>query len=228
MIIETNNTVFGCDADAIVNTINCVGFMGKGLALEFALRYPELEKAYIQDCKDKKVHTGKLNVYRFQGQTIINFPTKFHFKYPSKMEWIEAGLAEFLRIYKSLGIQSVAFPLLGASNGGLDPVAVMSLMKERLSLTELTVYICHSRTPDKLEERMINRFNTTSIETIAAHIRLTSTQKESLSEAQGHIDHFFEIGRYPKIGDTTYRALFNFCKQNVVDDGGHFEQMKLF
>lgn len=227
MIIETDNTVFGCGADAMVNTVNCVGFMGKGLALEFALRYPNLEKAYIQDCKENKVHTGKVNVYRLDDVTIINFPTKFHFKYFSKMEWVEQGLEDFLRIYKNLGIQSVAFPLLGASNGGLDPNDVLALMKERLAKADITVYICHSKNPDELERKMIDRFNSASIDSVATAVRLTSAQKESLLAAKGHIAHFYEIREYPKIGDATYRALFAFFKE---DYSGLSEmvQMRLF
>lgn len=227
MLIETDKNVFGCNADAIVNTVNCVGFMGKGLALEFALRYPALEKAYIEDCKYKKVHTGKLNVYTIGGQTIINFPTKFHFKYPSQMSWIEDGLADFLAIYKKLGIQSVAFPLLGARNGGLDPNAVLMVMKRELAKAELTVYICHSKECDGLERAMIERFNNQNIEILSRSIRLTSLQKDSLEKAKNKIRHFHEISSLPKIGDTTYRALFEFFKK---DEGGasQFKQGTLF
>ena len=214
MIIETDKTVFGCNADAIVNTVNCVGFMGKGLALEFALRYPGLKEAYVFDCKAKKVHTGKVNVYRVDGATIINFPTKFHFKYPSEIQWIKEGLDDFLSIYQGLGIKSVAFPLLGASNGGLNPSEVLALMKERLSKTDLEVFICHSKTPDELEKKMLSKFNATPIETIAANVRLTSSQRESLLKAQHHISRFYEIGGCSKIGNATYQALFDYFKMD--------------
>ena len=214
MIIETNQNVFGCGADAIVNTVNCVGFMGKGLALEFALRYPELEKAYIKDCKEKRVRPGKLNVYQIDGQLIIDFPTKFHFKYPSQMNWIEEGLADFLRIYKRLGISSVAFPLLGAHNGGLDPDAVSEVMKRELAKADVDVYICHSRESDPFEKEMIGRFNVADIDLLAQKIRLTAPQKESLIRAQGNIKHFYELFSYPKIGNTTYRSLFDYFKES--------------
>ena len=122
----------------------------------------------------------------------------------------------------------MAFPLLGASNGGLDPVAVLQLMKERLNAAaDLTIYICHSKNPDTLETKMISKFNSMSVESIARQIRLSTPQKESLAKAQNHITHFFEIARLPKIGDATYRALFALCKK---DDGESAEptQLRLF
>jgi len=78
MIIKTNSTVFNVNADCIVNTINCDGFMGKGLALEFSLRYPKLNKIYQDQAKRKELHTGKVYFYEIDGQKMINFPTKYH------------------------------------------------------------------------------------------------------------------------------------------------------
>ena len=227
MIIETDENVFGCNADAIVNTVNCDGFMGKGLALEFALRYPELESAYIEDCKQHRVITGKVNTYRVGGKTIINFPTKYHFKYPSQIVWIDQGLDDFLNLYPSLGIRSVAFPLLGASNGGLDADAVLALMKEKLSKAELDVYICHSKRPDELGRRMVEGFNSTPVEEIGRFVRLNADQRLSLESGKGHIVFFHDIARLPKIGTTTYRALFAFFKSGR-GEGSYVEQLKLF
>ena len=132
MIKVTDSTVFNTNADCIVNTINCVGVMGRGIALEFALRYPELENQYIEQCQNKQIHTGKVYFYEIDGQKIINFPTKFHFKYPSEIEWIEQGLKYFVDNYEGWNIKSIAFPLLGASNGGLDPKEVEN--EEKVSL----------------------------------------------------------------------------------------------
>ena len=80
----------------IVNTINCVGVMGKGIALVFKLRYPEMFDKYQELCKSKMIGIGKLWLYKTSEspQWVLNFPTKFHWKYPSKMEYIEKGLIE--------------------------------------------------------------------------------------------------------------------------------------
>ena len=141
MITFTDSTVFNTNADCIVNTINCVSFMGKGLALEFALRYPELEKIYKEECNNNKIHTGCVYFYEINGQKIINFPTKYHFKYPSKIEWIEQGLKYFVNNYKKWGIKSIAFPLLGTSNGGLNQKEVEEIMVKYLSTIDIDVYI---------------------------------------------------------------------------------------
>ena len=137
MIRIIDENVFDSKAECIINTVNCVGFMGKGLAFEFALRYPELEQKYIDQCKRHIVHTGTLYFYEINGQKIINFPTKFHFKYPSKIEWIEQGLDYFVANYKRWNIKSVAFPLLGARNGGLNPKEVIELMRKKLEKVQV-------------------------------------------------------------------------------------------
>ena len=144
MIYETNYTVFEVDAKCIVNTANCDGFMGKGLALEFALRYPILEKAYIEQCKAKEIQVGKVYLYRLKDKDIINFPTKLHYQYPSKLMWIEEGLKYFKSKYKERNITSIAFPLLGGSNGGLDKDVVTNLMRKYLQDLDIKVYICKS------------------------------------------------------------------------------------
>ena len=98
-VLDSSN-VFNTDADAIVNTINCVGFMGKGLALEFSLRYPKLLVDYKEKCSKKEINIGKLYYYKEDNILIINFPTKKDYKFPSKLEWIEKGLLEFVNTYK--------------------------------------------------------------------------------------------------------------------------------
>ena len=77
MIKYFNGTVFNCDAEAIVNTVNTVGVMGAGLALEFALRYPDMLKDYEEKCKHKEIIVGKVNSYKAADKTIIYFPTKW-------------------------------------------------------------------------------------------------------------------------------------------------------
>ena len=90
MLKYTDTTVFNVPTQTIVSTINCVGVMGAGLALEFKLRFPEMEINYIERCKEKGVYIGRSYLYKEYGSPwILNFPTKFNWKYPSKIEWIE-------------------------------------------------------------------------------------------------------------------------------------------
>jgi len=228
MLQITDSTVFNTKAECIVNTINCVSFMGKGLALEFALRYPKLEQIYKSECAQKKIHTGNVYFYEIDGQKIINFPTKFHFKYPSKIEWIEQGLKSFIANYKKWNIKSVAFPLLGASNGGLNPKDVEDLMIKYLSDLDIVVYICHSKLVEGKEKEMIENFKSTSVIELSQNIRLNEKQKEVLSLSKNSITRFSDIGKLDKIGITTYKALFNYFYNYQEKSTYTCKQLKLF
>lgn len=140
----------------IVNTINCVGVMGKGIALVFKLRYPDMFDIYKEYCRSKLITTGKLWLYKGDDSDpwVLNFPTKFHWKYPSKLEYIEEGLEKFVATYKEKGITSIAFPMLGTNNGGLDKSTVLPLMEKYLSQCDIPVeiYDYDPSAPDDLYE----------------------------------------------------------------------------
>lgn len=208
MIKCTESTVFNTGADCIVNTINCVGVMGRGIALEFALRYPKLEEQYIEGCHKKVIHTGRVYFYEIDGQKIINFPTKFHFKYPSQIEWIEQGLDYFVHNYKNWHIKSVAFPLLGASNGGLDPEEIEQLMKKYLSSLDIDVYICYSKLVEGKELEMIDAFKKLNISDLKKNMRLTEKQIKALKKLQNNINRFTDILYSDGIGIDTYKSIF--------------------
>lgn len=138
MIKELRGNIFTTKHDYIVNATNCEGFMGKGIALEMSIRYPELEESYKEKCRKHKIKPGILDIYDpgDGSQKILNFPTKDSYKLPSRSEYLEKGLREFARTYKSLGIKSIAFPMLGVQNGGLDREESLSLMKRYLGALE--------------------------------------------------------------------------------------------
>lgn len=110
--------------DAIVNTVNTVGVMGKGIALQFKRKWPENYKAYEAACKRGEVVPGRMFVFDngglVQPKFIINFPTKRHWRQPSRMADIEIGLGDLVAQVKRLNIKSIAIPPLGCGNGGLD------------------------------------------------------------------------------------------------------------
>ncbi|MBK8981085.1 MAG: macro domain-containing protein [Ignavibacteria bacterium] len=143
-IIEINGNIFESNSQTIVNTVNCVGVMGKGIALEFKKRYPEMFKVYAEQCKKGLIKPGILYLYKKSSPWILNFPTKNHWKHPSKLEYIELGLQKFSNEYQKKGIISIAFPLLGTMNGGLKWTDVKVLMYKYLSeLENLDVEIYH-------------------------------------------------------------------------------------
>ena len=106
------------DAEALVNTVNCVGYMGRGIALQFKKAYPDNFKSYSIACKREEVQPGRMFVYETDQLTnphyIINFPTKRHWKGKSRMEDIDAGLVALAEEIRSHNIQSIAIPLWAA------------------------------------------------------------------------------------------------------------------
>jgi O-acetyl-ADP-ribose deacetylase (regulator of RNase III)/uncharacterized protein YwgA len=112
------------ESDAIVNTVNCVGVMGKGLALQFKKAYPDNFREYKSACNKGLVNPGKMFITQYSdlvgNQWVINFPTKKHWKGSSKIEFIEQGLIDLVEQVKKRNIRSIAIPPLGAGLGGLD------------------------------------------------------------------------------------------------------------
>lgn len=112
------------DVDAIINTVNCVGVMGKGIALQFKKKWPANFKAYAAACKAKQVKLGKMFVFDLgrlaTPRYIINFPTKGHWRSASKLKDVEAGMQDLITQMRALDIRSIAVPPLGCGNGGLD------------------------------------------------------------------------------------------------------------
>ena len=124
------------DADCLINTVNCEGFMGKGIAYQFKLRFPENNKDYIKACKNGTLHVGTLHYFKEDNKTIINFPTKDKWREKSKIEYIIKGLDELILLLPKLDIRSIAIPPLGCSNGGLEWNDVKLLIAEKLKNIE--------------------------------------------------------------------------------------------
>ena len=120
MIRYVKGNIFNSQMETIVNPVNCVGVMGKGLALEYKKRYPALFLSYKSTCARKLIIPGRVYVSRQQDKKVLLFPTKDHWKDPSKYEYIDSGLSYFAKNYKDLNIQSCAFPRIGCGLGGLD------------------------------------------------------------------------------------------------------------
>lgn len=124
MLETTRGDLLRADVEAIVNTVNCVGVMGKGIALQFKLAFPENFAAYRQACQRGEVRPGRMNVFPTRlsrnPRFIVNFPTKRDWRAPSRLEDIEAGLESLTAEVRRLGIRSIALPALGCGLGGLD------------------------------------------------------------------------------------------------------------
>ncbi|HNU12533.1 MAG TPA: macro domain-containing protein [Rubrivivax sp.] len=124
MIEYRSGDILRSEAEALVNTVNCVGVMGRGVALQFKNAFPENFKAYAAACKREQVQPGRMFVFETGQLTppryIINFPTKRHWRGKSRIEDIDAGLAALVAEIRARGIRSIALPPLGSGLGGLD------------------------------------------------------------------------------------------------------------
>lgn len=142
MITYVRTNIFESRADVLVNTVNTVGVMGKGLAKEFKRIYPDMFEVYQNFCEDGTLTVGKLQVYKTSNKWILNFPTKANWRSPSKLEYIEQGLQKFVEHYARLGIKSIAFPMLGCGNGGLLwEDEVKPLMEKYLKPLSIDIFI---------------------------------------------------------------------------------------
>lgn len=134
------------NAEALVNTVNCVGVMGKGIALQFKKEFPENFRQYAQACEAGRVKTGEMFATRnpdmFGPKWIVNFPTKQDWRHPSKMIWIESGLQALARFIVENKVTSIAIPALGCSNGGLAWEDVRPRIEVALgTLPDVLVYV---------------------------------------------------------------------------------------
>lgn len=140
MIHALVGNIFESKAQTLVNTVNCVGIMGKGLALEFKKRFPEMYEDYVTRCKAKGVRLGEPYLYRRSlSPWILNFPTKGHWRSVSRLSDIVAGLEYLEKHYREWGITSLAVPALGCQNGQLEWHIVGPILYQHLSRLEIPV-----------------------------------------------------------------------------------------
>ena len=140
MIVKIGN-IFDSTCSTIVNTVNCVGVMGKGIALEFKKKYPEMFMEYVLKCDRGEVKPGTPYFYQDNEISIFNFPTKDHWRSPSRLSYVIDGLNWFVENYEKYGIDSIAFPPLGCGNGGLTWNVVGPIMYQKLSKLPIEIEI---------------------------------------------------------------------------------------
>ena len=145
MITFTQGNLLEARVEALVNTVNTVGVMGKGIALMFKERFAENFRRYAAACKAREVQTGKMfvtPVHELDGpRWIVNFPTKQHWRSPSRLEWVQEGLQDLRRFLLEQHIQSVAIPPLGAGNGGLEWAKVREQITQTLGDLDIEILV---------------------------------------------------------------------------------------
>jgi O-acetyl-ADP-ribose deacetylase (regulator of RNase III) len=146
MMKTVSGNMLQADVEALVNTVNTVGVMGKGIALQFKKAFPENYAAYRRACENGTIEIGKVFVYEtgdvHNPKFIVNFPTKTHWRAKSNLTDIEAGLIDLRKQIVEKGIKSIAIPPLGCGNGGLNWTEVLPLIRTRLSqLRNVAIYV---------------------------------------------------------------------------------------
>lgn len=212
MIKYIDTTVFNVDAQTIANTVNCVGIMGAGLALECKLRFPEMYEDYVERCKQKEVQIGKPYIYRSYGSPwILNFPTKYHWKYPSKIAWIEQGLEYFVATYKQNEVISIAFPKPGCSHGGLDWDDVKVVMASYLEDIDIQSYICLDEEQEArgIEKVMVDSINNIHDQDWILSLRIRRDIAARITRLLP-IRRFYELLKIEGVGRRSYERIFRF------------------
>jgi O-acetyl-ADP-ribose deacetylase (regulator of RNase III) len=224
---EVKGNIFNSDAMAVVNTVNCVGAMGKGIALDFKLRFPEMFKEYQKICFKHILKPGQILPYRKSKPIILNFAIKDDWKDPSKVEWVEETLQKFILNYKTMGITSIAFPWMGAMNGGIPLETIKELTRKYLSNLpdiDIEVYDFDPDVPCHLYKALqkIVFDNVFSIESLASMsdiktrywIKIIDAVRDENTKSINNLCHYIVDGKRI-IGKTNIERLFVFLTKYV-------------
>ena len=146
MIMYVTGDLFQSPAKVLVNTVNTVGVMGKGVAYEFKRLFPDMFTQYRDLCERRQFKVGMLWLYKSPNKWVLNFPTKEHWRHPSREKYIVAGLEKFIHTYADMGIHSIAFPPLGCGHGKLDfKTQIQPIMERYLRKLPIDVFIYPDR-----------------------------------------------------------------------------------
>jgi hypothetical protein len=188
--------------------------MGAGIAYECRLRFPQMYERYSELCIDKLLTIGTLWIYKDAYKWILNFPTKYHWKYESKPEYLEKGLQKFLDTYKAKRITSIAFPLLGSSNGGIPEEVSIRIMESYLEKCDIPVEIYHHDTLayDDLYLKFKDLWNSIPESELSkkSGLRIDFVRKVKSALGKDEIRSLSRLLSVKGIGDATLEKSFHF------------------
>ncbi|MFZ4790501.1 MAG: macro domain-containing protein [Candidatus Competibacteraceae bacterium] len=229
-IIE--GSIFTSKCKTLVNTVNCVGVMGAGIALEYRLRYPDMYKKYVEICVKNQLSVGNLWLYKSDAKWILNFPTKKHWRYPSKKEYLNNGLKKFLETYESKGITTIAFPLLGTDKGGIDQDESLQIMKSHLNhiSIDIEIYKRDRNAKDDLYDKIRDWLIKENIEEIS---KITKLRKDyitivikEMKSPDSSIVQLNQLAHIKGIGIKTLEVLFQTAQQLLKYEANGSERAK--
>ena len=216
----------------LVNTVNTVGFMGAGIALEYKRRYPEMYDEYKLKCLNGELKIGKLHVWKKEEQWILNFPTKIHYSNQSKIEYINRGLEEFISTYNELEIKSIAFPQLGTQLGGLSwEDEVRPIMYQYLDETDIDIeiYEFDKSSEDNLFIKIRNILKNFSNEEFKEHLNIgIKTANNILDNLDIGITSMQDFEHVRGIGEDALKNIYKLRHFDLKDlSQENYQQTKL-
>lgn len=228
-VVVKQGNIFTSQCQTLVNTVNCDGVMGAGIALEFKLRHPEMFEKYVEHCQNGRIAIGKLWIYKPPANSkeqrwVLNFPTKLHWKNPSKVEYLEFGLEKFVQTYHSRGIESIAFPVLGSMNGGLTEEESLSVMQEYLRecAIPVEVYRYDPQAVDDLYEDFKRKFMRMTDDQLAGSLKLRIDIIRKIREAmdwEQRINSISQLASVKGIGSKSLEKSFRFIMDSPDQEG---------
>lgn len=226
---EYKGNLFDSEAQALVNTVNCVGVMGKGVALEFRRRFPTMYESYLMTCQKRLLNPGQILPYKHSKPWILNFAVKNDWKHPSKLEWVESCLDKFRKHYQELGISSAAFPWIGSMNGGLPWEQVHNLIRQYLKdLPHIDIEVIEfdPDAPDPLYRELCKKVFELSQDEFSREANITQRAAQIIFEHSGYATSLTRICEAPGIGKTTADNLYKYLVDSEV--ASENPQRKLF
>lgn len=215
--------LFETKCNTIVNTVNCVGVMGKGIALEFKKQYPSMFSDYVNKCNLGELRPGKPYVYEdASGMKILNFPTKDHWRSPSRLSYITEGLDWFIEHYWEYGIESIAFPPLGCGNGGLIWDVVGPIMYQKLKdlPIEIEIYAPFGASQRELTEEFFMERDYKQEIVGASNLRVNPKWYLILQVVRELNEREYAL----KVGRTIFQKICYVITRNGVDTGFIFSK----
>jgi len=213
MRVVSGGSIFDSSCDYLTNTVNTVGAMGAGLALEFRLRVPEMYLAYKEKCDRGEIRIGEYWIYDKPNRLrkkILNFPVKNGFNHPSKWEYIMKGLAYFKEHYAADGISSIAMPTLGSRLGKLDNEGVLMMMQEDLQRLPITIEVYRGYGQDQLAKWVKERISKMSTSEISRELGMTAPEGEKVRNRLSHSTLLSDLVVFDKMSVRLVQKLYDF------------------
>jgi O-acetyl-ADP-ribose deacetylase (regulator of RNase III) len=218
-------SVFDSRCEVLTNTVNTTGAMGAGLALEFRLRIPGLYDAYKKEIERGAIEVGRYWIYSRPnrlGKRILNFPTKRSYQQHSKYDYISLGLDYFAKNYPRSGIKSIAFPVLGTRQGGLEPETVVDMMEAELGELPIEIELCENLLPDAFTSRLKSYLKNTPAVGLSRALRVPPDTAYALKrEVRGlnYLSELYSLRNFSlKVVQTVYDFGFKLITTTMMQD----------